>query len=326
MLEAMVMGKGRALANGKDGNVDAALQSISNQLAVGSTRNGAIATTMTSSTSLAIGYYAGQILIVSADGVQALDALGFSNLGWVKGANNVQVPGQVIPLNSSSHLYRQYLFFGLGRAAGNGVIRRYDMANKSYYTYPTAPVNTGAIYADDSYLYIFAGVGPSGLATNVYYRIAHGGTSWQTMIIGSGAFTHGVAGGEATLWKGRIYITGGGSRIANTDGADGGSYTVVEYYDMAANTVGRITIDNPGIFTSGTTGTDQPTCVWNDNVYYAATGTAINAYPLTGAAKTTITGPTTGYHCPCMRVGDLFYYLQGYNTASINRLKLPGGL
>lgn len=327
MIDSMLMGKPRTIGAVKDGNVDATMIAIDKLVAEGNSRSAGVNLNITSSATAAIGYWQGQLQIIGEYGVQAWDANTLASIGWVRNdSTGAAIAGQTIPLNTSCYLYRQFLFFGLGRAAGNGVIKRYDMAQKVYYTYPTAPVLTGVLYADKDYLYIFAGVASTGLANSRYFRFAHGGTAWETVIIGAGSFTHGVAGGEATMIDGKVYIHGGGSRNFSNDSADGGSYTVIEYIDIAANTVGRVTVDSPGILVNGTTGTDQGTCLWGKYLYYAGTGNVVTVYPLDGSAKSTMSGQTTGYHCPCMRVGNMFYYMQGYNSLNLNRIKIPGGL
>lgn len=325
MIDAMVM-TGKKGGKYTDVNVDDILAGFDKTVPAGTSKQASTALSITGSASAVIGYWAGQLHLVGAGGVQLARADTVAGLGWANNLSGQKLSGVTMALNTCSYQHKQFLYFGLGRSPDNGVVRRYDMVNRTYYTFPTAPVSTGILYADDQYLYIFAAVGSSGLLSKQYCRIAIGDTNWGIFTIGNGAFTHGVAGGEATLVGSKVYFTGGGQRMNSTDSADGGSYTVIEHYDFATDTVGRNTIASPGIVVNGTAGTDQPSCVWNDSVYYAAPGTAVSIYPLNGGARSQVTGATTNYHSPCMRVGNFFYYMAGYSNANVNMLKLPGGL
>lgn len=143
---------------------------------------------------------------------------------------------------------------------------------------------------------------------------------WEDVVL-SGAFSHGVSGGDATLMDGFVYITGGGS-IRNTSEGDGAEYVDVPRVDLTNLQISTVQITSPGF-----TRYDMPSCVWKGIIYAIfQDGTLLNQFDISAGNKTTAPVPANQPHCPCLRVGDLFFWLSGYSSKTIYQYKLPGGL
>ena len=315
MLESLLFPRRKTLMSATDVNVDSKLATISNGLVVGSSASLTLPGSSPSSTSaVAIGYWDGVIYVLKADGVYKFDAGTLAYLGVTGWA------GRTIPLNSASYLYKGVLYFGQGRGR-TGKIEALNLKTGTYYTYPTLAYDYGALYADDTYLYSLGNIyKSSGFSSNAIRRCKHGGTQWEDVVC-TGTFAHGFSGADATQFGDEVWITGGGSITGSGGETDGSSYTDPHYVNLKTMEIKKYTVDSPGFMTY-----DMASCVWGGALWAVkpSAGT-ITRFAINGAI-TTYSVPTAVYHQPCLRVGDLFYYLTGYSSTSIVRFKLSGGL
>lgn len=299
-----------------DVNADEALVSASAAMMPGQSRGGTLGgSSPTSTAAVAIGYWNGKIYVLKADGLHTFNVSDMAYSGMVPG-----VAGRTIPLNTASYLHKGVLYFGQGRTK-TGVIESLNLETGVYKTYPSLPYDYGAIYVDDDYVYSIANVYKStGFSSNAIRRCRIDGLAWEDVIL-SGAFSHGVSGGDATLMGGFVYITGGGS-IKNTSEGDGSAYVDVLRVDLTNLQISTVQITSPGF-----TPYDMPSCVWKGVIYTVQqSSTVLNQFDILTGRKTTASVPTNQFHCPCLRVGDLFFWLSGYSSKTIYQYKLPGGL
>lgn len=299
-----------------DGNVDAALASASDAMVVGNNQTVSLSgATPTATAAVVFGYWNGKLYVLKSDGLHMFDVKTMSYLGTVSG-----VAGRTIPLNGASFLRNGVIYFGQGRGK-TGVIESLNLATGAYKSYPALAYNYGAIYVDDKYIYSIANVYTStGFSTNAIRRCLIGGTAWEDVVL-SGAFTHGVSGGDATLVDGLVYITGGGA-IVNSSDQDGSAYTDVQRVDLVNRKISQIQVPSPGFVNW-----DMASCIWKGIIYaLTAQATTINKYDVVKGTASTVNSVTTQYHCPCLRVGDLFFYLPRYDSLNIVKYKLSGGL
>lgn len=315
MLETMLLPRRKGVVSSNDPNVDSKLAAISNGLTAGSSATLTLQGGSPSSTAaIALGYWDGVIYVLSASGVYKYDAGTLAYIGATGWA------GRTIPLNSASYLHNGVLYFGQGRGR-TGVIESLDLKTGVYHSYPGLAYDYGAIYADDTYLYSIGNVYRStGFSNNAIRRCQHTGTQWEDVVC-TGTFAHGFAGADATLYGDEVWITGGGSMTGTAASGDGSTYNDVHCVNLNTRVIRQYTIFAPGF-----EGYDMASCVWKGIVWgVRAQSTNIKRYAGDGTAST-LTVPSSVYHQPCLRVGDLFYYLAGYSSTSIVRFKLTDGL
>lgn len=318
MIETLLACGRRAGApvNVNDVNVDSKLMAISAGIAEYNTASLGLSGSMpTSTAAMVIGYWDGLLYVVKADGVYKHDAGTLALVGKTAWA------GRTIPLNTSSYLHKGVLYFGQGRGK-TGVIEALDLRTGAYKQYPNLPYYYGAIYADDTYVYSIGNIYQStGFSPNYIRRCRHDGTTWENVLC-SGTFAHGFSGADATLVGDEVWITGGGSVTAGSD-TDGAQYTDVHKVNLSTWTISKVTVASPGMRNY-----DMASCFWKNLIYSVRpSAAAVDRYSATNSTATASSaGGTSVYHQPCLRVGDLFFYLAGYNASTIYRYKLSLGL
>ena len=299
-----------------DVNVDSKLTAISAVLTEFSTSALSMSgSAPTSNAAVALGYWDGVIYVVKSDGVYKHDAGTLALIGKTTWA------GRTIPLNGSSYLHKGVLYFGQGRGK-TGIIEALDLRNGTYKSYPSLSYYYGAIYADDTYVYSIGNIYQStGFSPNYIRRCKHGGSTWENVLC-SGSFAHGFSGADATLDGDEVWITGGGA-VNNGSDTDGAGYTDVHKVNLRTMTISRVTVANPGMRNY-----DMASCFWKNLIYSVRpSASAIDRYSAVDSTVTTASSAGSSvYHQPCLRVGDLFFYLSGYNSSLIYRYKLSLGL
>lgn len=318
-MELLLMGKKAKPAGlSVDVNVDQPLVDASATVTAGTYKmvtmaGAAIGVTAT----FVLGYWKGVLYLLKSDGLYKYNPADLAYLGKVAG-----VAGRTIPLNSTSFLYKGVIYFGQGNGK-TGIVESLNLETMTYTTYPVLSQNYGALYVDDTYVYLMMGVyttAANGFPKSLIYRIPVGGGTWEAVTL-SGQFTHAVLGGDATLYGGKVYITGGGS-IASTSDSQGAAYSDIHIVDLTALTIVRNTIGTLSFTTY-----DMPSCVWKGRVYsQQASSSNFRDYNLDTGVLSVSGSPYVGYMMPCMRVGDLFYYGTAFNETTFVRRKLFGGI